>query len=437
MSAADGDFVTPGNTVEIPADANLGSGLSETDSGAIALVSGTVVSNDGTISIEANRPETNSPQIGDDVIAEVTKLMPKVAMVRLLHIEKEAGHRDLAALNLFADIFVTEIVDRFLPSPGDAMRTRDLIRARITQIEPNVKASTRGSPELGVLSAICPACGIDLVTSAAKDDFNVDCPRCDYIGYRALSNGFGHGHILGDDVQSLNRGGERWSAAAEKNLGHEGARPYLSPMADHRRGLTHDAPAAAMRMRAAITGKGGRGRGGGGKDRVQHECKCTLCGIDTTVPFKPTPGKPIRCRDCMGKVKDGKATKEQLAAERAVLTKARAESSETSGIKLFVARLAYKATEDELRALFADHGEISECSIATDRETGQSRGFAFVKFASRKAGEKAIKELDGTEIHGRKISVQESNDGGGRRGGGGGNRGDRGGNRGRGGGRRN
>jgi RNA recognition motif-containing protein len=100
-----------------------------------------------------------------------------------------------------------------------------------------------------------------------------------------------------------------------------------------------------------------------------------------------------------------------------------------------VARLAYKATEDELRALFADHGEISECSIATDRETGQSRGFAFVKFASRKAGEKAIKELDGTEIHGRKISVQESNDGGGRRGGG--NRGDRGGNRGRGGGRRN
>jgi RNA recognition motif-containing protein len=139
----------------------------------------------------------------------------------------------------------------------------------------------------------------------------------------------------------------------------------------------------------------------------------------------------------MGKVKDGKATKEQLAAERAVLTKARAESSETSGIKLFVARLAYKATEDELRTLFADHGEVSECSIATDRETGQSRGFAFVKFASRKAGEKAIKELDGTEIHGRKISVQESNDGGGRRGGGGGNRGDRGGNRGRGGGRRN
>lgn len=440
MSAATGDFVTPGNSVEIPAGASLGSGLSQTESGAIAIVSGTVVSADDTISIESSRPATNSPAIGDEVIAQVTKLMPKVAMIRLLHIEKEAGHRDLAAENLFADIFVTEIVDRFLPSPGDAMRTRDLIRARIIQLEPNMKATTKGSPELGVLSAICPACGIDLVTSDAKDDFNVDCPRCDYSGYRALSNGFGHGHTLGEDVQSLNRGGERWSADAEKNLGHEGARPYLSPVADHRRGLSHNAPAAAMRLRAAITGKGGRRGGGGGKQRVQHKCKCTLCGVDTTVPFTPTPGKPIRCRDCMGKVKEGKATKEQLAAEREVLTKARAEAGEAAGIKLFVARLAYKATEDELRALFAEHGEVTECSIAMDRDTGQSRGFAFVKFASRKAGEKAIKELNGTDIHGRSISVQESNDGGDRRGGRGGrgnNRRGRGGNRRDGGRRRN
>lgn len=440
MSAATGDFVTPGNSVEIPAGASLGSGLSQTESGAIAIVSGTVVSADDTISIETSRPATNSPAIGDEVIAQVTKLMPKVAMIRLLHIEKEAGHRDLAAENLFADIFVTEIVDRFLPSPGDAMRTRDLIRARIIQLEPNMKATTKGSPELGVLSAICPACGIDLVTSDAKDDFNVDCPRCDYSGYRALSNGFGHGHTLGEDVQSLNRGGERWSADAEKNLGHEGARPYLSPVADHRRGLSHDAPAAAMRMRAAITGKGGGRDGGGGKQRVQHECKCTLCGVDTTVPFTPTPGKPIRCRDCMGKVKEGKATKEELAAEREVLTKARAEAGEAAGIKLFVARLAYKATEDELRALFAEHGEVTECSIAMDKDTGQSRGFAFVKFASRKAGEKAMKELNGTDIHGRSISVQESNDGGDRRGdrgGRGNNRRGRGGNRRDGGRRRN
>ena len=411
MSASTGDFVTPGNQVEVPAGASLGSGLSETESGAIALVSGTVISDGDTISVNANRPETNSPQIGDDVIAEVTKLMPKVAMIRILHIEKDGGHRDLSAENLFADIFVTEIVDRFLPSPGDAMRSRDLIRARITQLEPNLKASTRGSPELGVLWAICPACGNELVTSDDKKDFNVDCNRCDYSGYRALSNGFGHGHALGEDIQDLNRAGERWSPEAEGNLGHEGARPYLSPMADHRRGPSHQAPQAAMRMRSAITGKGG---GGAGRQRVQHECKCTLCGIDTTVPFEPTAGKPIRCKDCMDKVKDGKATKEELAAEREVLTKARSEAAELAGIKLFIARLSFDASEDELRNIFSAHGDVTECSIAKDRDTGKSRGFAFVKYASRKAGEKAIKELDGSEIHGRKISVQESNDGGGR-----------------------
>ena len=411
MSASTGDFVTPGNQVEVPAGASLGSGLSETESGAIALVSGTVISDGDTISVNTNRPETNSPQIGDDVIAEVTKLMPKVAMIRILHIEKDGGHRDLSAENLFADIFVTEIVDRFLPSPGDAMRSRDLIRARITQLEPNLKASTRGSPELGVLWAICPACGNELVTSDDKQDFNVDCNRCDYSGYRALSNGFGHGHALGEDIQDLNRAGERWSPEAEGNLGHEGARPYLSPMADHRRGPSHQAPQAAMRMRSAITGKGG---GGAGRQRVQHECKCTLCGIDTTVPFEPTAGKPIRCKDCMDKVKDGKATKEELAAEREVLTKARSEAAELAGIKLFIARLAFDASEDELRNIFSAHGDVTECSIAKDRDTGKSRGFAFVKYASRKAGEKAIKELDGSEIHGRKISVQESNDGGGR-----------------------
>ena len=116
----------------------------------------------------------------------------------------------------------------------------------------------------------------------------------------------------------------------------------------------------------------------------------------------------------MNKVKDGKATKEELAAERELLTQARSEAAELAGIKLFIARLSFDASEDELRNIFSAHGDVTECSIAKDRDTGKSRGFAFVKYASRKAGEKAIKELDGSEIHGRKISVQESNDGGGR-----------------------
>ena len=56
------------------------------------------------------------------------------------------------------------------------------------------------------------------------------------------------------------------------------------------------------------------------------------------------------------------------------------------------------------------YGELKEVHIAKDRETGKSRGFAFIKFSSLKDGQKAVKELDGAEFHGRKISVQESNE---------------------------
>ncbi len=130
MSAAAGDFVTPGNSVSIPEGASLGTGVHETGTGVVATVSGTVVDSSGSISIETTQVETNLPMVGDDVIAEVTKLMPKVAMVRLLHIEKDGGHRDLPALNLFADIFVTQIVDRFLPSPGLSLIHRRRRRRR-------------------------------------------------------------------------------------------------------------------------------------------------------------------------------------------------------------------------------------------------------------------------------------------------------------------
>ena len=63
---------------------------------------------------------------------------------------------------------------------------------------------------------------------------------------------------------------------------------------------------------------------------------CTLCGENTKVPFKPTPGKPIRCRDCMDKVKQGMATKEELANEREAIKKMRSKLEESMGMKLFI-----------------------------------------------------------------------------------------------------
>jgi RNA recognition motif-containing protein len=107
---------------------------------------------------------------------------------------------------------------------------------------------------------------------------------------------------------------------------------------------------------------------------------------------------------------------------------------------IFVGNLSFNTNEEELRQLFEPFGQVDRVSIMTDRDTGRSRGFGFVEMASNEDGEKAITALNGSQVGGRTINVNEarpkterSGSGGG--GGGGRDRGDRGG-RGGGGGRR-
>jgi RNA recognition motif-containing protein len=97
-------------------------------------------------------------------------------------------------------------------------------------------------------------------------------------------------------------------------------------------------------------------------------------------------------------------------------------------MKLYVGNLSYHTTEEALNDLFAPYGEVESARIINDRDTGRSKGFGFVELAGRSEGEQAIAELNGREIDGRQIKVNEAkpktNDrggsGGGRRGGGGG-----------------
>jgi RNA recognition motif-containing protein len=105
--------------------------------------------------------------------------------------------------------------------------------------------------------------------------------------------------------------------------------------------------------------------------------------------------------------------------------------------KLFVGGLSWGTTDDGLHQAFAQFGEIVEAKVITDRETGRSRGFGFVTFANDEGATKAISEMDGTELDGRTIKVNEAEDKGprGGGGGGGGGRGGRGGYGGGGGGR--
>jgi CxxC-x17-CxxC domain-containing protein len=409
MTASVGDQVTPGYSVEVGPGEKLGHGLYMTDRGPVAVLSGNLVSNSGVISVDSSAPPINTPKMGDVIIGEVNRLNEKTAELRVLHIEtNEGGHRAVPALKLFADVFVSEIVDRFIPSAGDTMRKRDIVRAKIINVEPMLKATTKGDSELGVLYAACPPCGEDLLPSETTPDFNVECPRCDYRGFRALSNGFGHGFEIpsGSDIQKLNRPGERWSSEAESMLGHDGARPYLSPVADHRRGWSHEIPESAKRSPSS------RGRGGGRPQREMHPAKCTLCGTQTKVPFKPTPGKPLRCRDCMDRVESGKASKDDLAKEREVMKKARGKAQKEFGVKLFVGGVSYDATEDELREAFSVHGKLNDVHMAMDKETKKPRGFAFITFKDKNEAKAAIKSMNKSEFKGRRISVEESSSGG-------------------------
>jgi RNA recognition motif-containing protein len=91
--------------------------------------------------------------------------------------------------------------------------------------------------------------------------------------------------------------------------------------------------------------------------------------------------------------------------------------------KIFVGNLAFGATEQDVEALFAEIGTCDSVSVVTDRMTGRSRGFAFVEMSSDADAERAIESLNGREVQGRALTVNEarerSRDGGG---GGGGQR---------------
>jgi cold-inducible RNA-binding protein len=101
---------------------------------------------------------------------------------------------------------------------------------------------------------------------------------------------------------------------------------------------------------------------------------------------------------------------------------------------IFVGNLSFQTTQDEIYAAFSYYGNVERVNIVTDRDTGQSRGFAFVEMTERRDAETAISQLNGTELNGRALNVNEarpkptggSGGGGGRGGFGGGGGGGRG-----------
>ncbi|MFN0165313.1 MAG: RNA recognition motif domain-containing protein [Bryobacteraceae bacterium] len=99
---------------------------------------------------------------------------------------------------------------------------------------------------------------------------------------------------------------------------------------------------------------------------------------------------------------------------------------------IFVGNLSYQTTQEDLTAAFSAYGTVERVSIVTDRDTGQPRGFAFVEMTEKRDAETAISCLNGADLHGRALNVNEARPkgagggaggGGGRGAGGGGGRG--------------
>ena len=93
------------------------------------------------------------------------------------------------------------------------------------------------------------------------------------------------------------------------------------------------------------------------------------------------------------------------------------------GSKIYVGGLPYAATEQQLSDLFAQHGAVESARVITDKFTGQSRGFGFVEMSASEDAQKAIAALNGTQMDGRTLTVNEAKPMEPRSGGGGGGRG--------------
>jgi cold-inducible RNA-binding protein len=77
-------------------------------------------------------------------------------------------------------------------------------------------------------------------------------------------------------------------------------------------------------------------------------------------------------------------------------------------VNIFVGNLAFTASEDDVRQLFEQHGEVERVNLVTDRDTGRARGFGFVEMPDSREAQSAIQSLNGKDLNGRALTVNEA-----------------------------
>lgn len=77
-------------------------------------------------------------------------------------------------------------------------------------------------------------------------------------------------------------------------------------------------------------------------------------------------------------------------------------------MNIYVGNLSYRMNDQDLEELFAKFGEVKSCKIVNDRETGRSKGFGFIEMDAEQDGQNAVNELNGKEVEGRTLKVNEA-----------------------------
>lgn len=438
-------IVTPGESIGDVENWQAGEGVTTVADKLVATTLGEVSFNaeENTVSVHSLTISPPKIKVGDKVIAEVAKIRESMLEARIIHVEGEDGREPLPD-QLYGQMHVTKMVDRFLHDASDGVRRRDIIRAEVTDVDPVVRLDMRNDDDCGVLQAICPQCGEELGV-AEHEDWNVACTNCDYISFRVLSKSFGLGYKLSEDSSpDLNKSGKRWGKEAEQHFaGGPSARSNRIAV-DYRndgRETEH------FRFEGMQSGGGGRrkerpkGRKlfvGGLSQKVSDDdlleafekygkvvdhivMKDSETGNNRGFGFvtfaKDESGDKaiagLNKKEFMGR----SLTVNDAGDKKSGNKRERGKRKQAEGTRLYVGGLPWEITNEELTKVFSEHGEVTDCHIVMDGE--RSKGFGFVTVTD-KTVEEVVKALDGHSVKGRRLKVQKAK--GGRAGGkGGGN----------------
>lgn len=418
-------IVTPGTVVGTADKNSPGKGTAEENGNLIALLTGVVSEIDGVISVHTHN-EMLRVQVGDTVIGEVVKLNEKSGEIRIISVEGKAN-RSVMADQEYAQFHVTKITDRFLHNTADGLRRRDIVRAKVTEAGNVIRIDMREDDDCGVLWALCPSCG-DTFHAELNGDWNVACKTCGNQSFRAMADDFG-----GEAGKAaMNGAGKRWSGEAEA-LFAKGSAGRATFIAED---IRED---GREREYFRFEGEGGQGGGRGRREKAAPGCRLFIGGLsrdaeeDEVRDLFKKHGKVTDfalMRDDDGNLRgfgfitfeskdmadaaiaalDGQKIKGRRIGVRdadAPRDEKPKRAPRPQGARLYVGNLPFKATEDDLSALFKDHCDSVHVQWATDK-SGRKKAFAFVTIQPESKGEEVVGKLNGSDFMGRNIKVDVS-----------------------------